>query len=124
MIVKYKVTNDPDVRHPTDNPLVKVADKVFGRIQTALSLPYLFYPSTPLLKNHDWVRQADIIQLFNLHGNYFAHPFVRYVAAKRSRSSGGFRTSGRSPATAAIPTIANGGGRAAASARSSMNIRR
>jgi glycosyltransferase involved in cell wall biosynthesis len=48
----------------------------------ALSLQYLFLPSSWALLRHPWFRAADVVQLYNTHGGYFSHS-VLGVASRR-----------------------------------------
>jgi glycosyltransferase involved in cell wall biosynthesis len=72
MLVGRKGSYDPDV------------DTVFGNSQASrwlgyfldkatrhLGLAYQWFPWSSRLANHPWFQDADIIQLFNLHGGYF-----------------------------------------------------
>lgn len=72
MLVGRKGSNDPDV------------DTVFGKSQASrwsgyfidkatrqLGIAYQWFPWKRRLAAHPWLEEADIIQLFNLHGGYF-----------------------------------------------------
>lgn len=55
----------------------------FARSLTeALSLQYLFLPSSWALLRHPWFRTADVVQLYNTHGGYFSHSVIG-VASRR-----------------------------------------
>lgn len=60
----------------------RAADWLARRTTEALSLQYLFLPSSWRLLHHPWFRQADVVQLFNTHGGYFSHS-VLGVASRR-----------------------------------------
>src|SRR5580765_817261 len=81
MVVGTKVTDDPDVR-PIAGSLAPI-DRFFGRALGKLSLQYLFYPSSFWLLRHPWFREADVIQLYNTHGNYFAHTVLPLLGRHR-----------------------------------------
>ena len=60
----------------------RAADWLARRTTEALSLQYLFLPSSWRLLRHPWFRQADVVQLYNTHGGYFSHS-VLGVASRR-----------------------------------------
>ena len=76
MLVGRKRTLDPDVR--VIGGAFHRLDKLIGGLSDRMDLQYLFYPSSFFLPWMRWVRQADLIQVFNTHGGYFGHrAFVR-----------------------------------------------
>ncbi|MGC3976535.1 MAG: glycosyltransferase family 4 protein [Nitrospira sp.] len=60
----------------------RAADWVARKVTDALSLQYLFLPSSWQLLRHPWFQAADIVQLYNTHGGYFSHS-VLGVASRR-----------------------------------------
>ena len=72
MLVGQKVTKDPDV-DSISKGLTKLLDRMCGEILKCFSLQSVFYPSSFYLIKHKWFKEADIVQLYNLHGNYFTH---------------------------------------------------
>ncbi|MEO5355842.1 MAG: glycosyltransferase family 4 protein [Nitrospirae bacterium YQR-1] len=72
MLVGYKSCTDPDVVKISKG-IMSVSDKIAAKITNALSLQYLFMPSSIGLLRNPQIRAADIIQLYNTHGNYFSH---------------------------------------------------
>lgn len=72
MLVGRKQTHDPDVKVIGGNLLGRL-DRLGGQIADQVDLQYLFYPSSFMLHRSRWVREADIIQVFNTHGGYFSH---------------------------------------------------
>ncbi len=69
MLVGFKLTDDPDVASFRPMPW-RAADKALRQLDRLLALHYAFVPSTIALLAHPWFRDADIIQLYNLHGGY------------------------------------------------------
>jgi glycosyltransferase involved in cell wall biosynthesis len=74
MLVRWKVTDDPDVRVLADTPFLKMGDKIAGKIGDWTGRQYFYYPSTSRLPAHPWFKEATVLQLHNLHGNFFAYP--------------------------------------------------
>ncbi|MCM8811697.1 MAG: glycosyltransferase family 4 protein [Candidatus Omnitrophica bacterium] len=68
MLVGHKRTDDPDVAL-----MGSFLDRLAGGICNAAGFHYLFYPSSLRIHKHPWVREADIIQMYNTHGAYFSH---------------------------------------------------
>ena len=71
MLVGYKQTSDPDVR--VIGGAFHQLDKLCGRLVDQTDRQYLFYPSSFFLPSARWVRDADVIQVFNTHGGYLSH---------------------------------------------------
>ena len=47
------------------------------------SFHYLYYPSMRVFLKHPWVLDADVINLHNIHGNYFAYPCLPKLTHKK-----------------------------------------
>lgn len=60
----------------------RAGDWLARKVTDALSLQYLFLPSSWQLLRHPWFQAADIVQLYNTHGGYFSHS-VLGVASRR-----------------------------------------
>lgn len=72
MLVGRKGTNDPDVDTVYGNSQVsKWSGYFIDKATRQLGLAYQWFPWTSRLAAHPWFVDADIIQLFNLHGGYF-----------------------------------------------------
>jgi glycosyltransferase involved in cell wall biosynthesis len=82
MLVGTKVTNDDDVQ-PIAGSRLQALDRFFGRAQGRLSLQYLFYPSSFGLPWHRWFKDANVVQLYNTHGNYFSHTVLPLISRRR-----------------------------------------
>jgi glycosyltransferase involved in cell wall biosynthesis len=72
MLVAFRQTGDPDVRILGGRRLGRL-DRACGRVVDATGLQYLWYPSSLALPRHPWVREADVIQVFNTHGGWLSH---------------------------------------------------
>ncbi len=81
MLVGGKKTTDPDVQ--VIGGAFHSLDKWIGRSVDAIDLHSLFYPSSLYLPWMQWVREADIIQLFNAHGGYFSHRSLPALSRRR-----------------------------------------
>ncbi len=62
---------------------LRFADQFFNRVTDRLSLQYLAAPSSALLPYRRWVREADVIQLYNAHGGYFSHTVLPVLSRRR-----------------------------------------
>jgi glycosyltransferase involved in cell wall biosynthesis len=82
MLVGRKVTGDDDVLPIATPGLSAAADQFFSRALGRLSLQYLFYPSSLRLLRHPWLAEADIVQLYNTHGNYFSHTVLPLISRR------------------------------------------
>ncbi|MHA2282059.1 MAG: glycosyltransferase family 4 protein [Promethearchaeota archaeon] len=83
ILAKFNVTNDPDVAVVYKNRLHYLMDRVFYPAFERIGLQDIFYPSVLDLLRHNWIRNADVIQLHNLHGRYFPFPFLRFFKQKK-----------------------------------------
>ena len=82
MLVSGKVLGAPDAGPIWGTLPWRAADWLARRTTDALSLQYLFLPSSWKLLGHPWFRAADVVQLYNTHGGYFSHS-VLGVASRR-----------------------------------------
>lgn len=72
MLVGRKGSYDPDVDMVYGNSQAsKWSGYFIDKATRHLGLAYQWFPWSHRLANHSWFRDADIIQLFNLHGGYF-----------------------------------------------------
>jgi len=79
MIVRDKHGDSPHVHSIAPNKYIHALDRLFDRLSGEIGLQYLFVPSNLLLRNRKVIKQADIIQLFNIHGGYFATNTLLYL---------------------------------------------
>ena len=82
MLVGVRATDDPDVALIAGRGLGAL-DKLSNRITGRLSWQYLFYPSSLALPWRRWVRESDVVQLYNTHGGYFSHTVLPLIGRRR-----------------------------------------
>jgi len=82
IISKFKTTNDKDVI-TISNKFVYYLDKICYKLQKYFSLNDLFYFSTFFLKFNKYFKKSKIIQLYNLHGNYFGILLLPYISKNK-----------------------------------------
>jgi glycosyltransferase involved in cell wall biosynthesis len=84
MLVGTKVTDDADVELIARNRYLQKFDDWANRITGRLSYQYLFYPSSLSVLRRAWMREADVVQLYNTHGGYFSHTVLPLISRRRS----------------------------------------
>jgi glycosyltransferase involved in cell wall biosynthesis len=72
MLVGYKASNDPDVATVSGHSWLQFADRVADKLTAAAGAQYLWLPSSHRAVRHPWLREADVIQIYNTHGGYFS----------------------------------------------------
>lgn len=75
MLVSYKFTDDPDVTS-FRGVLWRIVDRPFRELGEIAGLQYFFAPSSWALLAHPWLREADVVQVYNVHGGYFSYPVL------------------------------------------------
>lgn len=83
MLVGRKATQDEDVRRIKRNRAWRALDRSTGTILDGLGFQYGFYPSSLAVARDPWFRAADVVQLHNLHGNYFAFTALPILTRRR-----------------------------------------
>ncbi len=74
MLVRSKASDDPNVDHVhRGNAWLRVLDAAGRELVDRGGLQYLYYPSSFSLRNHPWFQEADVVQLYNIHGGYFSY---------------------------------------------------
>lgn len=74
MLVGTKHTQDPDIAELKSSFAVARAGDSLGRaVFDRIGLQYLFNPSSFSLTQHPWLKSADVVQLYNMHGGYFSY---------------------------------------------------
>lgn len=73
MLTGTKVTLDTDVDTVYGRQWGQRAQMLTEKITQRLGWQYLWFPSSRRVLHHPWVKDADIIQLYNTHGGYFSH---------------------------------------------------
>jgi glycosyltransferase involved in cell wall biosynthesis len=73
MLVRTKVMEDPDVALlGCGGWLRRGRARLLREWIDPAGWQYLFYPTAATLRRHDWYREADVVQLYNIHGGYFS----------------------------------------------------
>jgi glycosyltransferase involved in cell wall biosynthesis len=81
MLVGTKVTSDQDVEPVYgDSRAIKWAGYFIDNATRGVGLAYQWQPWSRRLKQHRWLHEADVIQIYNLHGGYFPIPLLPYLS--------------------------------------------
>ena len=83
MLVGRRLTDEPEVRSIKRNDLWRAADRICGELLDRLALQYVFYPSSFGVVRDPWFREADVVQLHNLHGSYFSFTALPLITRTR-----------------------------------------
>lgn len=83
MLVGRRVTADGDVRPLKRSAAWRAADRASGALLDSLGLQYAFLPSSFGLARDPWFRDADVVQLHNLHGSYFGFSALALLSRRR-----------------------------------------
>jgi glycosyltransferase involved in cell wall biosynthesis len=83
MLVGRKATDDDDIRRIKRSDGWRALDRVCGTALDALDLQYAFYPSSFGVVGDRWFREADVVQLHNLHGSYFSFTALPLLTRRR-----------------------------------------
>lgn len=75
MLVGWKFTSDTDVRGFRGLPW-RIVDRSFRELGEVTGFQYAFMPSSWAFLAHPWLRWADLVQVYNLHGGYFSYPAI------------------------------------------------
>ena len=71
MLVSKKISTDKDV-DLISKGTYRYYDKLCRAVLNRIGLNDVFYPSSYNLKNHKWFKESEVVQLYNIHGNYFS----------------------------------------------------
>ena len=83
MLVGRKVTRDDDIRSIKRSDAWRAADRAAGTLTNALGLQYAYFPSSFGVASDPWFREADLVQLHNLHGSYFGFTALPRLTRRR-----------------------------------------
>ena len=72
MLVRYKHSEDTDIESIWPTGPGRLWDRAAEIFSTRSGLQYLYVPSSRRAVRHRWVRDADVIQLYNIHGGYLS----------------------------------------------------
>ena len=85
MLVGTKTGIDPDVEQlRRDGAAIATIDKIMQRAGAAFGVQYLADVSSFRLTRYAWFREADVLQLYNIHGGWFAHTALPRLAARKT----------------------------------------
>jgi glycosyltransferase involved in cell wall biosynthesis len=82
MLVGQKATRDPDVDTVHGGGLWKFGDRLASELTQRVGLQYQLVPSARRVLGHPWLKDADVIQLYNLHGAYFSPHLLPRLARR------------------------------------------
>jgi glycosyltransferase involved in cell wall biosynthesis len=80
MLVGFRRSDDPDVEAVASSRPLQLLDRAADRLTARLGYQYQYVPSSSRTRRHPWVAEADVIQLFNTHGGYFAQGLLPELA--------------------------------------------
>jgi glycosyltransferase involved in cell wall biosynthesis len=83
MLVGRKVTSDEGTRRLKRGVAWRAADRLCNEVLDRLDLQYVFYPSSYGVARDPWFREADLVQLHNLHGSYFSYTALPTLTRRR-----------------------------------------
>lgn len=81
MLVGTRTTEDPDVDTVHGGGLGRLKDRMAEEATARIGWQYWGYPSSRRVLSHPWMREADIVQLYNTHGGYFSHRLLPKLSA-------------------------------------------
>jgi glycosyltransferase involved in cell wall biosynthesis len=79
ILAGLKQTNDPHVDQINKRRYI---NKAFSRLSASAGLHYLTIPDTWNIKKHSFYQDADILNLHNLHGEYFNYLALKQLTVK------------------------------------------
>jgi glycosyltransferase involved in cell wall biosynthesis len=80
MFVGWKTGHDDRVKGLRGYAMLQACDYMLSRLWWYMGVHDLGYISSLRLMNREWFRQADVVQLYNTHWNYFAFPLVARIS--------------------------------------------
>lgn len=80
MLVGFRFSQDADVARVAESKMLHFADRCVSKLGAYAGYQYTFVPSSLRTARHPWLREADVIQLFNTHGGYFAQGLLPRLA--------------------------------------------
>jgi glycosyltransferase involved in cell wall biosynthesis len=83
MLVGRKITTDEGIRSIKRNDAWRAVDRAAGTATNALGLQYVYLPSSFAVVRDPWFREADLVQLHNLHGSYFGFTALPRLTRQR-----------------------------------------
>lgn len=84
MLVGWRIMeDDPHVRLIRARVTERVVDRIAEGMWHRLSRQYQWYLSSSALPGRDWVREADILHIYNLHGGYLSYSVLPRLSRLR-----------------------------------------
>src|SRR5262249_332938 len=83
MLVGVRRTTDADVRPLKRNVAWRAAGRACAAVTDRLDLQYVLYPSSFGVALDPWFRDAQVVQLYNVHGSYFSHSALPLLSRRR-----------------------------------------
>jgi glycosyltransferase involved in cell wall biosynthesis len=83
MLVGRRLTQDAEIDSIKRTALWRGLDRVTGSAMNALDLQYALYPSSFRVAYDPWLRDADVVQLHNLHGSYFSFTALPLLSRRK-----------------------------------------
>jgi len=83
MLVGERRSADTDVRPLKRNLAWRAADRACAAFTDRLDLQYVLYPSSFGVALDPWFREAEVVQLYNVHGSYFSHTALPLLSRLR-----------------------------------------
>jgi glycosyltransferase involved in cell wall biosynthesis len=84
MLVGYQASSDPDVATVAGSTWLRWADRIADKVSSRAGAQYRWLPSSHRVLRHPWLRDAQVIQLYNTHGGYFSQWLLPHLAARAS----------------------------------------
>jgi len=72
MLVRHKQTDDETIESIWPRGPARLWDRAWEAFSTRSGLQYAYVPASARALRHRWVSEADIIQLYNIHGGYLS----------------------------------------------------
>jgi glycosyltransferase involved in cell wall biosynthesis len=82
MLVGIRASDDPDVDTVWRGELGRLANRLADEVTRRTGHQYLYLPSTRRVLAHPWVGAAQVIQIYNTHGGYFATGMLTALSAR------------------------------------------
>src|SRR5262249_35895693 len=83
MLVGQRHGSDPSVRPLKRSVVWRALDRACSTVTQPLDLQYVLYPSSFAVASDPWFREADVVQLYNVHGSYFSHVALPFLSRRR-----------------------------------------
>jgi glycosyltransferase involved in cell wall biosynthesis len=82
MLVGTKTTSESEVDTVYGSERGRLADRLCEEVTRRVGLQYVYYSSGGRVLRHPWLADADIVQLYNIHGAYFSPRLIPKLARR------------------------------------------